>query len=59
MDCRVKPGNDDLPLTPSGEGSIDLARDAGMSTGRVWQGGVYSRLRARDFVAASLIKNNV
>src|SRR5215467_1615414 len=43
-------------LPQSGEGSIDLARGAGMSTGRIWQGRVYSRPRGRDFVVASLIK---
>src|SRR5262249_19118924 len=47
------------PLPQSGEGSIDLARGAGMSTGRIWQGRVYSRPRGRDFVVASLIKNHV
>ena len=47
------------PLPQSGEGSIDLARGAGMSTGRIWQGRVYSRPRGRDFVAASLIKNHI
>src|SRR6516165_8878415 len=46
----------DTPLPQSGEGSIDLARGAGMSTGRIWQGRVYSRPRGRDFVVASLIK---
>src|SRR5215510_4241124 len=40
------------PAPQSGEGSIDLARGAGMSTGRIWQGRVYSRPRGRDFVVA-------
>jgi len=33
--------------------------EPGMSTGRIWQGRVYSRPRGRDFVVASLIKNHV